>query len=270
MKKQFTLIELLIVIAIIAVLAGMLLPAMGKVRNMADNITCAGLMKQRFTYYSLYINDYEYLPMHVAGTNTGNKGRGNQGLVENYKMPKNIMDCAVREKYASATGGNSYLFRNQGYNNSPYGPWLNSQLSYVQKRGDMQNFDHSRPHLKVTQIKMPSIRIFISHTVPDAGNVKLGESPIYLTEWTSRDLFPWHDNFSMVPILNLDGHYTAVPMPIGRIFIGQKAGVYSSLWSKYCNTNDAAPFNAAFGRLCYTIGKYGSLYAKSYNGSSYL
>ena len=56
-KNTFTLIELLTVIAIIAVLAGMLMPALNKARSKAAAINCVANLKQVMTTAILYSND---------------------------------------------------------------------------------------------------------------------------------------------------------------------------------------------------------------------
>lgn len=75
-RNYFTLIELLIVIAIIAILAALLLPALNRARSKAHETKCLGNQKQIFTAMVSYANDFrDQLPPHIASVMGGSEIR---------------------------------------------------------------------------------------------------------------------------------------------------------------------------------------------------
>lgn len=77
-KQSFTLIELLITIAIIAILAGMLLPALNAARNKAKAIDCTGKLKSLglvIQGYTDYYNDYYPLNCNSAAVDGWSEAR---------------------------------------------------------------------------------------------------------------------------------------------------------------------------------------------------
>ncbi len=71
-RSAFTLIELLIVIAIIMILAAILFPVFARARENARQTSCLGNLRQIGIAIRAYEQDWEELPPHVIGDD----GRG--------------------------------------------------------------------------------------------------------------------------------------------------------------------------------------------------
>ena len=78
-KQRFTIVKLLVVIAIIAILAAMLLPALNKARETAKSIKCTNNLKQIGMGMLNYTSDYDgFFPMWY--NNLGTKKYWNKDL----------------------------------------------------------------------------------------------------------------------------------------------------------------------------------------------
>ncbi len=84
-KNGFTLMELLVVIAVIAILAAMLLPALSKSKSRTQTIACLNNLRQLSICWHLYAGDYNDLMVpndNIAGGAPGPSWCQGTGILE--------------------------------------------------------------------------------------------------------------------------------------------------------------------------------------------
>jgi len=75
-KQHFTIIELLVVMAIIILLAGLIFPSINRAKKQAITTSCLNNLTQINKASSLYLSDYEYyMPCFAADTGMSNNGK---------------------------------------------------------------------------------------------------------------------------------------------------------------------------------------------------
>ncbi len=246
---NFTLIELLIVIAIIAILAGMLLPALSSVKGKVETMSCLNNHKQVFHYAGLYDSDYGYLI--VAGG--GAYKRTLWGLHKLYNAAAAVFDCPYWKKRDPACTLEKGGFV-EGSTDWKFGPHVNSILSLAgthdnPAQSGFSGIPYRRPSGKV---RNPSSKIYFG----DAMRLQNTDSWSKYTPGANAEASPLHEGYKSFTMAYLDGHGAVVKTHTPQLYESGDR-LYSTTGSWILYTADY--FGKKSGSNI-TMGRYGGWY----------
>ena len=110
MKKHFTLVELLVVVAIIAILAAMLMPAIGKAVDVAQSASCTNNMKQIGTANMMFIteNDQKVCGAYYTRSDSDTVYKYYDAMYK-YLGDTRMLECPVRIGFTQSKRNDSNL-----------------------------------------------------------------------------------------------------------------------------------------------------------------
>jgi prepilin-type N-terminal cleavage/methylation domain-containing protein len=209
-SPAFSLIELLVVVAIIGILAALLLPSLSKAKFKAQQTGCLNNVKQLTDAVIIYVSDFgKTIPDSVGGTNGG----WAVNLVDYYSKASNALICPVATKSGSQVAG-VFSVNGQGSVDTPwtktfaggatypegvasaygFNGWFSTDVVNHQNQGDGYNFalPNGKPgsagyFMKETFVKSPS------------------DTPIFFDEnwadcWPMETDVPYTDTFQGRPL----------------------------------------------------------------------
>ncbi len=209
-KKDFTLIELLIVIAIIAILAAMLLPALSKARERANTVKCLSNEKQAGVGTSMYLGDNLdfFMPYQLTKSQTGlTNGRVWAEMLSDAKyVNRAIFACPSLKSPKGQTNYTPSGMTYTGYGYNHYN--LGSNMAVITS---------DKNTAKMSQLRHPSIGYMVMDTNQGLGS-NLGSFCVLDFESSNpaKNGRPDPRHGGGVNILYVDGHAGYKKVSIGK------------------------------------------------------
>ncbi len=233
--KGFTLVELLVVISIIAVLLGILMPALGSVRRQAKSIVCMSNIRQLSLAFVIYTDDYNGYAMPsvgssgvywwgkkiVSGVNAGIDHK--QGFVWPY-LKSELSASSVYQCPSQAFG--SYNLQGKPPNQPDDPKWITSTYGYngyyLSPPQSGWYGIRNQPWKKIANIKQPATVLAFADTLIDMDCT--GKNPILINNFSIDPPYiynsgKWNKNISPTTcfrhnektnVVFVDGHCKAM------------------------------------------------------------
>jgi prepilin-type N-terminal cleavage/methylation domain-containing protein len=124
-RSGFTLIEMLVVIAIIAILAGLLFPAINRALETAKRNQAAADVRSIAGAITMFYNDYGYLPIELSRQGDNDISAESEAEVQRIIQVLTAVDRGANEAHAINPRRKVYLsmpkFSEEGTFNDPWG-----------------------------------------------------------------------------------------------------------------------------------------------------